>query len=71
MCFQTQVLVCVRCHKTRASAVRRACDCAGAYALQVAPAVFTGALRNLARLAANYGFARLGESVAWLLQEAK
>ena len=66
LAFQTQDLRCGRCHRTRASAVRRACECSGAYATDVPAYVFRGALLNFRRLAAAFNFKWLAETVRWL-----
>ena len=67
MGYQGQDLVCSKCYRTRASAVRRACECGGGgYANTIPPGVFGGALGNFRRLAALYDFPWLKESVDWL-----
>ena len=68
--FQGQDLLCAKCFRARASAVRKSCECGGGYATLVPAEVFAGALGNFRRIADKFGFAWLRESVGWLEQEA-
>ena len=69
LAFQAQDLLCAKCYRTRASAVRRVCECGGAYSNLVPSLVFSGALATFARIADRFGFKWLGETVSWLQQQ--
>jgi hypothetical protein len=55
MAYQVQDLVCKRCRRTRASAVRGMCECSGEYVLGAPPEAFRVVAGTFKRIAERFG----------------
>jgi DNA polymerase epsilon subunit 1 len=68
MGYQTQDLYCVKCKRTRASALRAYCECSGRYVNGESPARLDASMRVFGSIARRYGLTWLAETVDWVSQ---